>query len=91
MLGKNSKIALSMLKLAIADSGQPLPSFPEYPANTIGVTVEQWRLVFTQHGMPGEKPETIRKTFKRARDDLIASQIIGSLNNHVWFVRRSDE
>src|ERR1700761_613138 len=86
----NAKIGADMLSRALDKYTRPLPGGLDYPPDTTGVTDDEWRDTFSS-GFPSDKPATKRQAFNRAKTDLIANRVVVSLNDWVWFCRRSDE
>jgi hypothetical protein len=79
---KNERVALKMLDEAMQAFGFMAPVFDGNEGQV--VRVEDWRTYFYDHAKPGEDADTKRKAFGRARDALLAKQLIGSTANMIW-------
>jgi hypothetical protein len=95
-------IALRALKEAIAELGEVTPASNHIPANTRGVTKEQWRDYANRLGIcptsgqeattPEEADKFLkqaqRKAFWRASTELIRDDLVGWWNDFVWLPAR---
>lgn len=86
VLPPNAEIGLRALKIALGKSGAYLPHTPDYPANTIAVSVTVWRAEFYQLKADASA-DTQKHAFHKAQDVLLARNIITSRNTLVWLVR----
>jgi hypothetical protein len=80
-----ARVALEMLKKAVAEAGVPGPSNRTIPKDTMVVKVDLWRrYADTGSVSDSEKPDAKRKAFKRAVDTLQARGAVGVWNGLAW-------
>lgn len=78
-------VALQALSEALIDQGRTIAG-PNYPTCPV-VTVEAWRAMCDRHGLTeSDNPETLRKSFTRAKDALIAKGLVREFDRNVWKV-----
>jgi len=87
--GKNGLVALDTLKRAVADCGQPVPCPPGDSPDIRAVTDDQWRQRFYQ-ALPGEKADTKRTAFRRAKDELGSLRLVEFGGGCAWVVREPE-
>ena len=80
-----TKVALDLLKEAIAHSGETPPASNHIPANISACSVTLWR-DYCERGQMSDpnKPDAFRMAFKRASEKLQELGIIGHWNGWVW-------
>lgn len=83
-LPAQAAIVLERLRAAVAAQGEPLPLGGGFPAApTRGVKHEAWRAA--AYGALGHQtPDTRRRAFNRAADELTARGLIGTHEGFVW-------
>jgi hypothetical protein len=100
-LAPSAVTALRALKEAISDTGIIPPASNHVPANTRGVTKDQWRDyanrlgICTESGREAKTPdqaekslkEAQRKAFGRGSTELIAAGQVGCWNDFFWFIK----
>ena len=89
-LSDKEQLGISMLRRALSKHAEMLPSASDYPTNTLGVAESEWRKEFYA-GYPGEKIDTKRTQFNRAKKALLCNGIVQAFEELVWFRSRSDE
>lgn len=79
------KVALDLLKEAIAQGGETPPASNHIPANISACSVTLWR-EYCERGQMSDpnKPDAFRMAFKRASEKLQALGIVGHWNGWVW-------
>ena len=80
-----AKVALDLLREAIADAGSIPPANSHIPPNTQTISVDTWR-AYAYKGTIAEsdKPDSRRQAFVRAFRRLKTLGIIGFWNDQVW-------
>lgn len=80
-----TKVALDLLKEAIAQGGETPPASNHIPANISACSVTLWR-EYCERGQMSDpnKPDAFRMAFKRASEKLQELGIIGHWNGWVW-------
>ena len=82
-----AKIALDLLKRALADDGQKAPANNHIPAGVVTCSVELWRrYCYGGTVAESEDRDTKRQAFHRASKRLQEFGIIGVWQDHVWLV-----
>jgi len=83
-----TKVALDLLKRAIADAGEAPPPSNQIPGHVRVVRSSLWK-AYCEKGQiaDGETPDAIRKAFKRAAERLQAAEIIGVHDEWVWLTK----
>jgi hypothetical protein len=82
-------MALQALSEALIDQGRTI-SGPNYPSCPV-VTIDQWSGMCRRHGLTdSDNPETIKKAFQRAKNDLIEKGFVKQFDNNVWKVSADD-
>jgi hypothetical protein len=84
----NGAIGLRALKIAMSQNSAKLPPTSEYPENTWGTSVSQWKEEFYQ--LKSGSPDAQKHAFSRAEDALLARDIITVRNGLVWFCKYRD-
>jgi hypothetical protein len=82
-LTNNEQIALSCLDKAIEAEGILATVGDNFEERNVA-TAKSWRDWFYRVGKPGDKIDTKRKAFDRARDALISKARIASRDDFVW-------
>ncbi len=87
------KIALDLLRKAIDEGGEVLPSGGHFPTGQKrAVRQELWeRYCKTGSIADSDKPDSFRKAFKRAADKLQAIGAIGVWDGLVWLADKADK
>ena len=78
-------VALQALSEALIDHGHTVagPNYPNCPV----VSVEQWRTMCDRHGLTdSDNPETVRKSFNRAKTALMEKGLVRQFDGQVWKV-----
>jgi len=79
------KIALDLLRKCIKNVGETPPPNENIPADTVAVTIEQWRGYCYQGALTESKePRSKKKAFSRARENLRAAGFIDEWVDWVW-------
>lgn len=80
-----AKVALDMLRKALAEAGETPPTSNHIPGHLHVVTVSLWRRYCAAGNVTGsDKPDTQTKAFKRAADRLQSLGLIGVWDGWVW-------
>jgi hypothetical protein len=79
-----AKIALRAFTEALDRHGQPGPASNYVPPNVRVVTEENWRAVCNQIGISSGERRAKERAFGRARDKLVADQIVGTYEGLYW-------
>jgi AAA domain len=79
-------LAMSALRLAISEGGQPVPTSRYTPDNAVGVPVDLWRKFAYERSISGDgtTQDAKRKAFDRAAKQLHARNLVGIWNDWVW-------
>lgn len=78
-------VALDLLRRAIDEAGAVPPASNNIPPNTRTISVETWRAYAYQGTITeSDKPDTRRKAFVRAANELQAANLIGKWGDQVW-------
>lgn len=84
-LSPTTRRARDLLVEAINTAGQTPPASPHIPNNAQAVNTDLWREYCYKGGLTASsEANTKRKTFNRARQDLIAAGIVGTWDDWVW-------
>ncbi len=82
-----AKIALDLLKKAIAAAGEDPPETPYIPRGVKVVPLSLWRRYCDQGNLvDGDKPDTFKKAYTRSKDRLRSDGNIGIWNERVWLI-----
>jgi hypothetical protein len=82
-----AKIALDLLRKAIAEAGEMLPTSNHVPVGVVGVPSSLWRKYCYQGTVTdSEDADAKRKAFNRASTKLREIQVIGVWDDWVWIV-----
>jgi AAA domain len=85
----SGQIALRALNEAIAECGEPAPPSNHIPKDVRVTTIECWRKYAYQMGISDGQTERARQdAFKRAKDGLLAKQLICVWGEYVWAVAK---
>jgi hypothetical protein len=78
-------VALQALSEALIEKGRTIAG-PNYPSCPV-VTLEEWRTMCGRHGLTdSDNPETLKKSFQRAKTALIDKGLVKQFDNNVWKV-----
>jgi hypothetical protein len=81
------KAALDVLRDAIDEAGAIPPASNRIPSNTRTISIETWRRYAYEASITeSDNPDTKRRTFVRAAQDLQRTNLIGKWGEHVWIV-----
>jgi hypothetical protein len=86
-LSDGAKIALKQLKNALAapNISEPVPESGSVKSGTRGIKIDLWRKYCYQAGISeGEAESAKRNAFNRAREKLLAEEIINGWGEWVW-------
>jgi putative DNA primase/helicase len=83
-MSASCSLALSALRLALSEGGQPVPASRYVPANTIGVPVDLWRKYAYERSISGGEQSAKRKAFQRASEQLQSRGVVGAWDGWVW-------
>jgi hypothetical protein len=83
-LPPSAKIALRAFTEALDRHGEPAPGSTYIPAKARVVTEEHWRAVCNRIGISSGERRAKERAFGRARDKLVADQIIGTYEGLYW-------
>ncbi len=87
-LSDQQRIALTALREALIDHGEPAPGSLQLGHDARVVHARFWKQEFLRRGFTEEPPEsTFRTAFKRVGEAMIARRIIGTSQPYVWIVR----
>jgi hypothetical protein len=88
-----ARIALDLLRKAIEEAGELAPSGRRFPTGQNRVVrLDLWESYFRQGlVVESDKPDSMRKAFKRAAEKLQAAGRIGIWANWAWIVDKSDK
>lgn len=89
-LPKSARMALELLKIAVAKSGESSPASNHVPVGITAVRIDQWRDSFyagtvTESG----NPESQRRAFYRANEKLQNINAIGIGDGWVWVAEKA--
>jgi hypothetical protein len=85
-LTEAAKLCLRALDNALGKNGAKLPPTSEFPPDTWGVAISQWRSEV--YDLAGADPDANRQTFHRGQKALVAGNIITQHDLYVWKVHR---
>jgi len=78
-------VALQALSEALIDKGRTIAG-PNYPSCPV-VSLEDWKAMCARHGLTdSDNPETLKKSFQRAKAALIDKGLVKQFDNNVWKV-----
>jgi hypothetical protein len=83
-LSPSCSLHLAALRLALSESGQPVPASRYVPDHTIGVPIDLWRKYAYDRAISGGEQNAKRMAFRRASEQLQARQIVASWQDWVW-------
>ena len=86
-LNGHQKRAFEILDDLLTRRGEP--GWPGAPSGFFSVPEDWWRDNFYERALPGEKPDTKKRAFRRAADKLVELHRVGMNANRVWIVKRS--
>lgn len=88
-LSPTMRRARDLLTDAITTAGQAQPASPHIPSAVQAVKTELWREYCYKGGLTAsDDADTKRKTFNRARQDLVAAGIVGTWDGWAWANQR---
>jgi hypothetical protein len=89
-LSGQQRMALNLLRKALAEAGEMAPASNHIPKRRI-VPIELWR-TYCEAGRlsNADKPDSRRRAFHRCVADLRSKEIIGVWTDHVWVTDRAD-
>jgi hypothetical protein len=79
------RLALRMFERALSKHGMPAPGSANIPQGVAVLNVEDWRREFYA-GAGFDDPESRRRAFTRARQELLAKQVIAAHGDFAWVV-----
>jgi hypothetical protein len=78
-------VALQALSEALIEKGRTIAG-PNYPSCAV-VSLEDWRTMCGRHGLTdSDNPETLKKSFQRAKTTLIEKGLVKQFDNYAWKV-----
>src|SRR5262249_33264693 len=84
-LSDAAKIALKLLKTAIAEAGEQPPASNHVPSNVRVVKESLWRKYCYEGGITAsDEQEARKKAFQRACENLLSRELIGKWQELVW-------
>jgi len=85
-------VALSALRYALAEYGEPAPGVLELPHGIRVVHYRYWADRFSSTSFEGEdsKPDAVKKALQRAGTQLLAANVISRNQPYVWIVREPE-
>jgi hypothetical protein len=84
---KAAQIALRALGEAVEECGEVPPASNHIPAKVRTVNLDQWRQYAYRRGISAGEERAKQQAFKRASDQLIASQHVGYWDGQVWLTK----
>jgi hypothetical protein len=88
-LPPGARIAHRALIEALDRHGEPSPASAYIPTKVRVVTEENWRAVCNQMGISTGERRAKEKAFERARERLVADQIVGTFEGLYWVARNT--
>ena len=82
-------VALQALSEALIEHGRRVagPSYPSCPV----VSLEDWKAMCARHGLTdSDNPDTLKKSFQRAKTRLIEKGLVKQFDNVAWKVAEDD-